>query len=530
MIGSDRFRSFRIAVEEYFRQHSEDTVSIDSEVSIEFETTEISINRSPHAVLFEKIKGFKDYRLVTNLLGTENRILYFTGSDSREAFLSKWTKAIGPDTPYDPEYTSNPNFLKNIFCEGDIDLFSLPAPVHYVNDGSKLSKGRYITSALVVSRNPDDPSTHNLGFSRIQLLEKNKFAFDAGSRGHTWGNIQRAMRDGNHVDLTFVIGVHPILYLLGASFIENEYRRSGVFLDTFLYRGYRNDISVPADAEIVIEASMDFSERADEGPFAEYTGYMGYDTTGYVAHARSLLVRDHPVYYDILPSNSDEHLNIFSFPRSLSISRDLVERLPGGSDVKIEWPSYASRFLAIGYVKSKAGDLRLQAACGIISSDPLWAKFVFMFDRESDLSLFGVFASLAASSQKGFTNVLMLPESFIISSDIGSGGKMSSSRMIALLDTVEYSVEHGNDLVVIKSGGKRCTISYEPPGNSDLEIMMPSDIDIHDQKKVGWALSTRVNPARDISIARNRMTISALSGHPEVPVLPRNPGDAGKMQ
>ena len=530
MMRPDHLHSFRNAVEEYFRANIGDADSIDSEVSIEFETTEISINRSPHAVLFKKIKGFKDYRLVTNLLGTENRILYFTGSDSREAFLRKWTSAMGPDSPYDPEYISNPNFLKNIFSEDDIDLFSLPAPVHYVNDGSKLSKGRYITSALVVSRNPDDPSILNLGFSRIQLLEKNKFAFDAGSRGHTWANIQRSMKEDNHVDLTFVIGVHPVLYLLGASFIENEYRRSGVFLDTFLYRGYRNDISVPADAEIVIEASMDFSERADEGPFAEYTGYMGYDTTGYVAYARSLMVRDHPIYYDILPSNSDEHLNIFSFPRSLSISRNVSEHLPGGSDLKIEWPSYASRFLAIGYVKSKAGDLRLQAACGIISSDPLWAKFVFMFDRESDLSLYGVFAALASSSEMEFTNVLMLPESFIISSDIASGGKMSSSRMIGFLDPVEYSVEHGDDLVVIKSGDKRCTISYEPPGNSDLEILMPSDIDIHDQKKVGWALSTRVNPARDISIIRNRMTISALSGHPEVPVLPHNPEDAGKRQ
>ena len=114
MIKPDHFTSFRSAVEGDFRSHSKDTDTVESEVSIEFETTEISINRSPHAMMFTKIIGFDGYRVLTNLLGTEDRILHFTGSENRGAFLRKWKKAMGSDTPYEPEYVKNPDFLKNI--------------------------------------------------------------------------------------------------------------------------------------------------------------------------------------------------------------------------------------------------------------------------------------------------------------------------------------------------------------------------------------------------------------------------------
>jgi UbiD family decarboxylase len=520
--------SFREAVEFYFNSFPDDVKVIRDEISIEFETTLTATREVPRALMFTNLKGFSGYRMVTNLLGTEDRILRLCNAKDRLEFLQKWKRAT--DNAGNDEYvfTDNPEFLRNMSIGSDVDLLKLPAPVHYAGDGSKLSMGRYITSALVVSRNPSDTDVINLGFARIQLLGGNKFAFDAGSRGHTWSYIQGALKKGSNLELSFVIGAHPVLYMLGAAFVDSEYKRSGEFIRTSLYRGNRNNVPVPSDAEIVIEAELSHSERADEGPFAEYTGYMGYDTTGYVAYAKSLFVRDNPIYYDIQPSNSDEHINIFSYPRSLSITEKVQESMPGGTIINFEWPSYASRFLAIGQVVSSAGDLRLQAACGIVSRDPLWAKFVFIFSGGADTSLYACFASIASSAVNSFRGIIFLPESFIISSDIGSGGKMRSGRMIALLDPVTYEVEQGDSYVVIKSVEKKCVITRRPTGEGDLEIIIPDGLDPGNQKELGWAFATRVNPSRDISISSGRMVIYIPTGHPEIPSFPEDSGSKNR--
>ena len=512
--------SFREIVENYFHGNRKDGIRIDSEVSIKYETTAISRALSPSAVLFTNIAGYEKFRVVSNLFGSENRIMEFTGTRTREDFLAKWKKAMSPVQKNDLHYAPNPGFRDNVFTSDDLDVFSIPAPYHYSGDGSRLSNGRYISSALLVSRDPENHEIHNLGFTRIQLLDRKRIAFDAGSRGHTWSYLDKSIRDNESMEITFVIGVPPILYLLGASFTDNEYFRAEHFMNVDVAEGYRNHIPIPHGSEIVMEATFVPGEILNEGPFAEYTGYMGYDTTGYVADVKSLMYRDDPIYYDIVPSNSEEHLNIFSFPRSLMISSSILESLPGGTDINVEWPTYASRFLALGCVESRAGDVSLQVACGIISRDPLWAKIVFLYNRKCSLELPGFLASLASSSAGKFRNVTFMNDSFIISSDVGSDGKMRSGRMIALLEPCEYRIVKNSNSIEIVSGKHRCIISRQLEKAADLSIIVPDDIDIQDFNSIGWAIATRVNPSRDVMVKGNKMVISACHEHPETPAFP----------
>lgn len=513
--------TFREALNSYFQSRNSEVRIIEEEVDTRFETTAISSLNGSSITFFRKLKGYSNFQLISNILGTEDRILFFSGCGTRAEFARRWKHALSVDNRSSPlETERKAPFMERTFTGPDIDLNILPVPEHYLNDGSKLKKRKYVTSGLIVSRNPDNPEILNMGYGRIQILGKNRFAFDSGSKGHTWSYIKKSMDSGKRMDFSVVIGAHPMFYLLAAAFIEDEFHRAGEFVDIRLAQGLMNKIPVPADSEIVIEASHNTDEFIEEGPFGEYTGYMGYDTTGFTATCKSIMFRNDPIYYDILPSNSMEHVNAFSYPRSLLIESRISDSLPGNHKLRIDWPHYASRFLALGYAESAAGDIGLQAACGVVAQDPLWGKFVLVYRKESSLELPGFLASIAASSEFKFSNVGILPESFIISSDVSSAGRMRSSRLIAVLDPCRYEVKRLTDHLIISTGKHRCLISHGYSEGCDIEIFLPDDIDIGDFSKIGWALSTRVDPGKDITIRGMKMAIDARRPNPEVPVIP----------
>ncbi|MFG1449558.1 MAG: UbiD family decarboxylase [Thermoplasmataceae archaeon] len=512
--------SFRKALTEYFQSEKSDTRIIDEEVDTRFETTAISFLNGTSVSLFKRLKGYSHFNLISNILGSEERILFFSGSRTRADFLRRWKKALSMDIDSSemPALSRAP-FRERILTGSDVDLNVLPVPEHFSNDGSKLAKRKYITSGLLITRNPENKGILNMGYGRIQILGKSRFAFDCGSKGHTWSYIRKNMDNGEATDFSVVIGTHPIFYLLGAAFIEDEFHRAREFIDFDVAEGYMNGIPVPADAEIVIEATHNPGEIIEEGPFGEYTGYMGYDTTGFTASCKSIMYRNNAIYYDILPSNSMEHVNNFSYPRSLLIESRIAESLPGNSQLKIEWPHYASRFLALGYAESGAGSIAMQAACGIVAQDPLWAKFVLIYRKKSSLELQGFLAAIAASSEHAFSNITILPESFIISSDVSSGGIMKSSRLLAQLDPCHYKVRKFRDHLIIDTGKHSCLISHGHSEGLDLEIYLPDDIDLEDFSKIGWAISTRVDPGRDISISGGRMVMDSRRAGAEIPVM-----------
>lgn len=512
---------FREVVEEYCNENPADVSIIDDQVDIRYETTAISALNAPRISLFRNLVGYPGFRLVSNILGSEQRILYFTGCVDRPDFLKKWKRALErAKESLNTEIIDSAPFKENIMKGNEVDLLKLPIPIHYKGDGSKLMREHYITSGLVVTRNPSDNSILNMGYCRIQILDRNKFAFDAGSKGHTWSYFRRHIDSGTPLDFSVVIGVHPALYLLAAGFMENEYGASYEFTDLMLAKGISNDIPVPADSEIVLEATFDPTRRADEGPFSEYTGYMGYDTTGFVAECKTIMHRDQPIYYDILPSNSDEHINIFSYPRSLIVEDKIRQSLPAGSEIHVEWPPYGSRFLALGYAESKAGDIALQAALGVVSNDPLWGKIVLFYRGKGSLELPGFLASLAVSKRNSFSNVVILPPSFIIASDVGSGGSARSSRMVAILDPCHYEVQRKTGETVILAKNHKAVIAYDPSDEGDLEILVPEEIDPGNMQQVGWVLATRVNPGIDVKIDEARLTMDARRVRPQVPEIP----------
>ena len=61
-----------------------------------------------------------------------------------------------------------------------------------------------------------------------------------------------------------------------------------------------NDLLVPATAEIVIEGWVKADDLIEEGPFGEYTGYMGPKAMAYKVDVQCLTHRHKPIYQAFL--------------------------------------------------------------------------------------------------------------------------------------------------------------------------------------------------------------------------------------
>ncbi len=517
--------SLRSFIEDLRKNHPEEIFEVDEKVRVDFETTAYYLNlrkRNP-VLLFNNIDGYDGFTLATNIFGSEERFARISGFKSVEESTERWT-TVADSVPSGPITVSGKRGLfQNIITGAKIDLFDLPIPSHYEMDGSRKGFTRYITGGLTTTIDPENEDIINLSFSRIQPFERNKFAFDAGSHGHLWKYLNVSRLRGERLRMTILIGANPIFYILGASFIDNEFAKASKFFNISFVSGQLNSIPIPKDTEIVIEAEFLPDETFDEGPFAEYVGYMGYDSTKFVAEVKSILMKSNPIYYDIQPSNSSEHVNLFSIPRSSLVMKGVREILPKGPVYKVIWPHYGGRFMALGYVENAEYGLAKQLGISVLGLDPLWNKIVFINEGRTGLDIETTLINLAQSEEYSDRNVTKLTGSFVISSDptrdeLGTTGKII---FVTRGKNSRYNREVKRDRVVLKSSHGSVVISHDRVDGQKVNVVVADDIDLNEGEQVGWAIATRSNPEKDIEVERNRITILANKKVPSVARVPQ---------
>lgn len=218
------------------------------------------------AVLFENIRGY-DIPALANLFGTRERIAMAMGvapaDMAREA--ARRLKSRIPPVLIDAKDAP----CQEIVWEGaDADLERIPAPFWNIGDG-----GNYITAGINMGAHPTWGK--NAGIYRNMVRNKSEI-FAQIAPDHQ----QRLFYEdlGKGCPMAIVLGVDPLLYLAaGSDFPLGDYEMDvagalrGAPLRTVKARTI--DLDVPADAEIVIETEYT-GEKAEEGPFNEFTGYQ----------------------------------------------------------------------------------------------------------------------------------------------------------------------------------------------------------------------------------------------------------------
>jgi 4-hydroxy-3-polyprenylbenzoate decarboxylase len=185
---------------------------------------------------------------------------------------------------------------QEVVQQGDeIDLRKLPVLTCWPEDG-----GPFITLPMVFTHDPNT-GKRNVGMYRIQI-------YDERTCGMHWQMHKTGMRQmedagaaGRNLEACVVLGGDPA-YMFSAiaplppgidemdfaGFLRKE-RVPQVKAKTV-------DVSIPADAEIVIEGYVDPGERRLEGPFGDHTGYYSLAEAFPVLHVTCVTMRSKPVY------------------------------------------------------------------------------------------------------------------------------------------------------------------------------------------------------------------------------------------
>jgi len=269
--------------------------------------------------------------------------------------------------------------VQEIIWEGsEADLTRLPIPRHFIQDA-----GPYITAGMIAARDPDT-GVGNLAYVRLQVQSPQRMGASLHSRQHTWDYLRRAELRGQDLPVAVVIGAHPSVMLAAAAKLgidQDEYDLAGALVGQALptCRCKTVDVSVPANAEMVIEGRLLANVHETEGPFGEYTGYVTGRSTHNVLEVSAITMRRDAIFVDIVPGNSSEHLGLGRVCKEAWLHKRMREALPFFMD--FHYPSSGTHFHCFIRIDKTAEGQAQQAAQLLVGLDH-YVKLVIVVDKD----------------------------------------------------------------------------------------------------------------------------------------------------
>ncbi len=353
-------------------------------VALDFDATAVAMElerqgRAP-VVRFEKV-GDSPFPVVANLFGDRRRYAQALGVDEAE-LIETWS-GLG-DRTLEPEILETGPVLDRVVTGGDVDLAALPIMNHFAEDG-----GRYVTNGIVVARDPDS-GVRNASYHRLQVMGRARFGTSLHSRRHLWNYAQRAAARGEAIPVSIVIGHHP-LFAFGSGLWKgpmdaDEYAVAGGFMGRplELVRGVTVPVEAPAFAEFVIEGHILPGEQADEGPFAEFTGYASARSTQHVIEVSAILHREDAIYQDIVPGISDEHTGLLAVPMEARLLKVLRQNYPNVTGVAMPKSGTCRMHVYIAMKNPAPGQAKNAAATAL--GEDLSLKLAIVVDDDVDIA------------------------------------------------------------------------------------------------------------------------------------------------
>jgi 4-hydroxy-3-polyprenylbenzoate decarboxylase len=233
------------------------------------------------ALLFTNIDGYEKgrcTRFMTSGVGNKRQIELLLG-------LAKGTsdKAIVrhlKDTyrrPIPPRLVKTGPVKENVLTEGEINLWDFPAAKWHKSDG-----GRFIDTFCGVITQDRTTGRDNIGLYRGQVIGRRKIGKLLVPTQGWGGHFQQHKEKLKPMPVAVVHGWHDVLpFCAGSPFPKHvcEWDMMGAILGhpVDLVPCETVPLSAPASAEIVVEGFIDPDPATfeEEGPFAEYPGYLG---------------------------------------------------------------------------------------------------------------------------------------------------------------------------------------------------------------------------------------------------------------
>jgi 2,5-furandicarboxylate decarboxylase 1 len=415
----------------------EDVLRVSEPIDLDFLPTalvlELEKQRRSPVVVIERPKGF-EVPVVTNLFASRDRVARMAGVRPG-GFNEAWVRALA--RPIAPVVVERGPVHDCVLQGEAVDAGAMPISRHFAKDA-----GRYIGSGILVCKDPDT-GVRNLSYQRLQLKGPNRFGASLHSRGHIWEHLQRCEARGRDLEVAVVIGVHPAINLAAGAKVAmdvDEFDVAGALLGSpvELVRCKTIDVEVPAEAEFVLEGRILGGQHEDEGPFGEYTGYSTDRSTRNIFVVSAITWRTNPIFHDIIPGYSAEHLLLGRAAKEAHIFMRLKEMVP--TLKALNFPKSGTHFHAyMSFKKSAEGQAR-HALMLLLGLDP-YLKLVVAVDE--DVNVFNeeeVLWAIATRFQAD-TDMFMVPDVFCNRLDPSSRDGMSAKVALDATAPLKWDVE-----------------------------------------------------------------------------------------
>lgn len=319
-------------------------------------------------VLLENVPGF-DFRVAGNVFGRKEMIARYFGVTVEE-LIPKLMHAI--DNPSEPERVETGPCQEVEMDEVDLDR--IPMLFHCAEDG-----GNFISAGVVACSHPE--FGQNMDYHRAMQVGKDRLALRIVGGRH----FDQFLKEQRKMDIAICLGNAANVMLAGALSVDKgdeELRIANSLEPLQVVKCKTSDLWVPADAEFILEGTIDIDDRVDEGPFVDLTETLDVVRKEPVMTIKKITHRRDAIWQGLLPGGL-EHKIMMGMPREPTIFRKVnqagvkcvnVSINPGGC-------SWLHAIIQIDKQKEEDGLTALKAAFAGHSS----LKHAFVVDTDIDI-------------------------------------------------------------------------------------------------------------------------------------------------
>jgi 4-hydroxy-3-polyprenylbenzoate decarboxylase len=264
---------------------------------------------------------------------------------------------------------------------GGID--ALPVPV--VNPGTDSSA--YFSAPVWIAKDPET-GVYNAGTYRVMLKAGNRTGVLMLSGQDERGYWDKYRRLGKPMPAVLILTPPPALALCSVTKLNiSEYDAAGALngAPLELVQAETVDLLIPARAEIAIEGHIRTDLLEMEGPFGEYSGYVGAEDYQMIFEVTAITHRTRPIlqaFISEMPPSESSCLRKFGFEGFLE--EELRLKSPNMRKVTIPEMSGSANMAIISFHNPVAGEVWNALRAAAASRNMAVWKWVIAIDDDID--------------------------------------------------------------------------------------------------------------------------------------------------
>jgi UbiD family decarboxylase len=348
--------------------------------------------KARRAFLFKNVTDVKGRKYNTSVLvgghAASREIYALAMACEPGKIMEKWNQArldlIKPIQVLSGPVKEEIHLSENLLEHGGLEEFPIPISTPGFDNAP------YFTAGNWVAKDPDT-GVYNVGNYRAMVKDKLRLGCDCRGQQHMRQMWEKYRKRGIPMPAALVIGPTPNIGMVAVTKFPyglSEYNVAGGIAGepVVLVKCETSELEVPATAEVVIEGEIPTDCLEEEGPFGEYTGYMGHRTVNLFFNIKCITHRKKPIWNCFLsqfpPSESSlikavgMEATYFKF-----LKYDLgIDTL---IDVGLHEESGTQQFCVIS-LKKTDHTLPWKALNGAVAFAPGYLKWVIVVDEDID--------------------------------------------------------------------------------------------------------------------------------------------------